>query len=108
MPTVLLVHIPIYLPQLGRGGVCSCGDPRWGWNSDRIYKIERRQRWPRTGNLKSTAAFVELVKKTENLVAVLAGHTHRARALELFPTAFEYIAPTAFSSESRIVRFRKG
>ncbi len=105
LPTVLLVHIPIHLPCFAKGGVSTCGNPKWGWDNDRGYKVERRIRWARTGNLKSTVAFVEAVRKSENLVAVLAGHQHRVRADDVSAGSKQYITGPSCDGVSRLVTF---
>ena len=106
LPTVLLVHIPLHLPCFDKGGVSTCGNPKWGWDNDRGYKVERRLRWAKEGNLKSTTAFVETVRKTENLLAILAGHQHRARADKASPAAVQYLTAPACDGSNRLVTFR--
>jgi len=103
LPTVLLLHIPIYTPENATNS--SCGDPRWGWDSDRNYEIERRERWSKSGNLKSTLAFVDRVKNTENLVAVLTGHIHRARVDKLSDSAVQYVTHTGLCGANRVIIF---
>lgn len=105
LPTILLLHIPLWTSEAAGKHVSHCGDPRWGWDADLTYQIERRQRWSKSGNLKSTVDFVERVKTTPNLVAVLAGHTHRARADRLSPSAVQYVAQAACDGGSRLVTF---
>jgi predicted MPP superfamily phosphohydrolase len=106
LPTVLLVHIPLHLSCFAEGDVSTCGNPKWGWDNDRGYKVERRGRWPNTGNRKSTVAFVETVRKTENLVATLAGHEHCNRADALSTSTVQYLTAAACSGHNRIVTFR--
>jgi predicted phosphodiesterase len=106
LPTVLLLHIPIYAPgNAGKNASDSCGDPSWGWETDRNFSIERRERWPKSGNLKSTTDFVERIGKTTNLIAVLAGHTHKARADKLSESAAQYVAQAACNGGSRLITF---
>ena len=106
LPTVLLVHIPIWTGKnVGRPASDSCGDPQWGGDADRNYSIERRERWAKEGNLKSTTAFVERVKTSANLIAVLAGHTHRAKAEELSASAVQYVARAGCEGAYRLVTF---
>jgi len=75
LPLILLMHIPLYMP--GRSMGFGCGNPKWGEASDRNFKIERRQKWRRGGHTQVTMAFHEAVFNAPNLLAVLAGHTHR-------------------------------
>ncbi len=106
LPTVLLLHIPIYTPAIaGKNASDGCGNPLWGWDTDRNYTIERRERWPKSGNLKSTMNFVDRVSKTANLIAVLAGHTHKARTDKLSDSATQYVAQAACNGGSRLITF---
>jgi predicted phosphodiesterase len=106
LPTVLLVHIPLYTGKApGVKHVSACGDPDWGWDADVSYKIERRERWSKSGNLPSTVEFVALARKTSNLIAVLAGHTHRPKAETLSASAVQYVARAACEGGFRLVRF---
>jgi 2',3'-cyclic-nucleotide 2'-phosphodiesterase (5'-nucleotidase family) len=54
-----------------------CANPDWGAKTDKNYEIERRQRWPQSGHSKVTMEFYDEVFKAPNLLAILAGHTHR-------------------------------
>ena len=89
LPTVLLMHIPISLTSFPS---ILCGNPDWGSKTDRNYKIERRQKWSEEGNLKSTMDFIKTVSTSNNLIAVLCGHTHKARADRINPLAFKKIS----------------
>ncbi|MCX6899869.1 MAG: metallophosphoesterase [Verrucomicrobia bacterium] len=106
LPTVLLLHIPLYTPaNAGKHVSDSCGHPSWGWETDRNFAIERRERWPKSGNLQSTTEFVQRVRKTGNLVAVLAGHTHKARTDKLSDSAVQYVAQATCDGGSRLITF---
>jgi len=72
-PVVLLMHIPLYVP--GRPLEFSCGHPDWGSASDRLWELERRERWP-ARHSETTMAFQREVFACPNLLAVLAGHIH--------------------------------
>ncbi len=101
----MLLHIPLWTSEAAGEHVSHCGDPRWGWDSDRNYQIERRERWSSRGNLPSTVEFVRRVKSTPNLIAVLAGHTHRARADRLSTSAVQYVVRAACDGGSRLLTF---
>lgn len=73
-PTVLMVHIPLYVP--GRPVGFGCGHPAWGSLTDKNYALERRERWP-SGHTATTFAFHHQVFSAPNLMAILAGHIHR-------------------------------
>lgn len=75
LPLLLLMHIPIYMP--GRSMGFGCGHPDWGEKTDRNYRIERREKWRKEGHTKITMDFCRDVFDAPNLLAVLAGHTHR-------------------------------
>lgn len=104
-PTVLFCHIPIY-PGMAGEKVNTCGDPKWGYDSDRNFEVERRLRWSETGNLPSTQMFVELVKSSPNLIAVLTGHTHRAKVDTLQNNLRQYRTQAAYSGAHRLVTFK--
>lgn len=107
LPTVLLVHIPLCVSGLlGRSdGSPVCGDPSWGALTDRNYVVERRERWPVSGNLPSTMAFVAAVKQAENLVAVFCGHIHQHREDVIHDQAVQYVTEPGFRDGYRLVRF---
>ena len=71
--------------------------------TDKNYIVERRERWPKSGNLPSTVAFVERVKRTENLVAVLAGHIHVPWEERLSESAMQYVTAAAYDGSSRLI-----
>ena len=75
MPTLLMVHIPLYAP--GRPVSFGCGHPDWGAKSDENYQLEKRERWPVNGHTATTLQFYQEVLNAPNLLGVLAGHTHR-------------------------------
>lgn len=74
-PVVLFVHIPVYMPETSFR-VMSAGNPGWCAKNDRVWQIERRERWPERGPSRSTKEFVEEVLGCENLAGVFAGHIH--------------------------------
>lgn len=104
LPTILLIHIPLYLHDSHTGSPL-CGNPNWGYDTDRNYEIERRQRWPKSGNLPSTTAFLENVKTTANLVAILCGHTHKNREVA-FNNAVQYETQAGFLGGYRTFTFK--
>ena len=55
--------------------------------------------------LKSTTDFVDRVRKTGNLIAVLAGHLHKARTDKLSDSATQYVTQAACDGGSRLVTF---
>ena len=105
-PIVLLLHIPLYLGKEAKWkGITVCGNPNWGWDMDRNYKIERRERWSKTGNLASTSEFLETVKKCSNLITVLAGHTHKARVGSISEFVNQYVTGCSRYGHYRLLRF---
>ncbi|MDA0709279.1 MAG: metallophosphoesterase [bacterium] len=101
-PTVLLIHIPLFLHGTDKSPLC--GNPAWGYATDRNYAVERRERWPISGNLPSTTAFLETVKTTPNLVAILCGHTHQNREAA-HSNAVQYETRAGFLGGYRIFQF---
>ena len=75
IPFLLMMHIPLYMP--GRSMGFGCGHPEWGAKSDKNFIIERREKWPETGHSEVTMTFLNEVFAADNLLMVLAGHTHR-------------------------------
>ncbi|MFC5408109.1 metallophosphoesterase family protein [Larkinella bovis] len=74
-PSVLMMHIPLYAP--GRSLGYGCGHPQWGWEADKSYSLERRERWPKTGHSTVTNRFYQTVIGAPNLLGIFAGHVHR-------------------------------
>ncbi len=102
LPAVLMVHIPIYT-QDHRGA--SCGNPHWGWETDRGYEIEQRERWPKSGNLQSTLDFVKLVENSPCPLTVLGGHNHRPITEVLSPSTVQYTTDAAKGGAARVIKF---
>ena len=75
IPIVLSMHIPLYFP--GRPMGYGCANPGWGEKSDKGYEVERREKWRNGGHTKATFDFHDQVFNAPNLLAVLAGHTHK-------------------------------
>ena len=75
MPLILLIHIPMFIP--GRPVGYGCGHPDWGPETDMDFKLERRDPWHGGGQSKATFDFHQAVFAAPNLLAILAGHTHR-------------------------------
>lgn len=76
LPTLLLVHIPLYAP--GRPLGFGCGHPDWGSRTDRNAALERRVPWREGGHTRTTLDFHREVFATQNLLGIVAGHIHRA------------------------------
>jgi predicted phosphodiesterase len=74
-PLVLFVHIPLYAP--GRSVGFGCGHPKWGWDADENYKLERRPRWPKAGHTETTLSFHKEVFAAPNMLGIFCGHTHK-------------------------------
>jgi predicted phosphodiesterase len=74
-PLVLFIHIPLYVP--GRTMGFGCGHPQWGWETDRGYEVERRDRWPKNAHTNTTLYFHKEVFAAPNLLGIFAGHTHK-------------------------------
>lgn len=101
LPVVLLSHIPYYVA--GDPHKSGCGNPDWGWDQDKSFELERRQRWPKGGNSPATVEFVDTLPAAGNLVAVLTGHNHKSRATRLSATAVQYVTAAGFGGGSRLI-----
>jgi len=74
-PIILMMHIPMYAP--GRSIAYGCGNPAWGAESDSLFELEGRERWPEEGHTKVTMDFYEEVFSSDKLLGIFAGHAHR-------------------------------
>lgn len=74
IPIILLMHIPLYMPNrvIGFG----CAHPEWGVGSDKNFEIERREKWRASGHTKVTMDFYDEVFNADNLLTILTGHIH--------------------------------
>lgn len=100
-PIALIVHIPLY----SKGMRLCCGHPDWGWHADKNYEIERRLRWPKSGNLPSTTAFVQEVSESKEVVGIFAGHWHRFHSVSSPNGPHQHLALPAFSGQYRLIHF---
>lgn len=90
LPVVLLMHIPLYAP--GRPVNFGCGHPDWGASSDKIFDVERRERWPEKGHTATTMEFHRQVFANNNVIGIVAGHTH-AQSLDVVSGIPQFVAP---------------
>ena len=75
-PKLLFGHIPYYAPGYG---ITTVAHPDWGYDTDRGYRAERRERWPVDGFNKTTMDFWRAILKAtrrNHLVASFSGHHH--------------------------------
>lgn len=100
---ILMMHIPLYVP--GRGLGFGCGHPQWGSESDKGFEIERREKWREGGHTETTMTFHKEVFMSENILCILAGHTHRY-SLDVYGRVAQMVTAhnaTAAYSDIRIV-----
>lgn len=102
LPVLLFVHIPLYMPGMSM----SCGHPDWGYQSDRGFEIERRERWSEKGNDASTTEFVKAVMSSRNVAAIFCGHWHQSRQIS-WKNRQQFITGAAFSGQYRTIRMVK-
>ncbi|WP_436415945.1 metallophosphoesterase family protein [Petrimonas sp.] len=100
-PIALFLHIPIYMPTIGSS---SFGDPTWGASIDYNYQIERRERWPESGNAPSTYRFINEVMKTKKLTGIFAGHLHQATTIS-YKDKYQFIAGAGIYGQYRLIKF---
>ena len=76
--TLVACHIPFHLPGTDRSVTSyGCGHPRWCEASDPYYEIEQRQPWAKEGLSQTAFDFCSRVLSAENVLGIVAGHTHR-------------------------------
>ncbi len=102
-PVLLLAHIPLSVGDLREREKPVCGDPRWGWDADTNFETERRDRWPKGGNLLSTETFVRRVIEAPSLVATLCGHIHEERVDTINDRVSQYVTAPGFQGACRLV-----
>jgi len=103
-PIILSIHIPIYQPEDRiRESVYTIGDPRWGFDFDKNYEIERRERWSKEGNKKETLELIIEVLSCKKLLALFAGHEHSAMNKQISPSAYMYLTRASYSGAYRFI-----
>ncbi len=98
------MHIPLYMP--GRPVGFGCAHPEWGANSDKNFEIERREKWRASGHTKVTMDFYDEVFNADNLLTILAGHTHR-QSVDIKNNIPQYVSGAnagAFFTDIRIAQ----
>ncbi len=105
-PLVLLVHIPLYAPAL-RGAAVEVWRPHSLLVGDTYWTAEERKGWGApVEDTPETLAFVETVKSTPNLIAVLAGHVHFPHAEQISVNGFQYVGRPPFDQlGARVIDF---
>lgn len=105
-PIVLILHIPLYTEnERNQKNITVCGAPHWGWDTDKNYRIEKRERWSKMGNLSTTLNFIKTVKNSSNLIAVLAGHTHKNQINSISEQVNQYVTGSSVNGHYRLMRF---
>eukprot|EP01051_Picozoa_sp_SAG22_P007638 SAG22_NODE_545_length_9265_cov_7.988108_3_plen_199_part_00 len=114
-PVVLLVHIPLFLPEL-QGAMRARGLVGYSGSSFCGYPGSTNEAYRPT---ESTAAFMEAVHGSEKLAAVLAGHIHTAQQhairgdwvklapgpLPVFLGGMQYVTEASVYNGSRTISF---
>jgi DNA repair exonuclease SbcCD nuclease subunit len=102
-PVVLLVHIPLYAPALREAAV-EVWKPHSLLMGDTHWTAEERKGWGAPlEDTPETLAFVESVKSTPNLIAVLSGHVHFPHAEQISENAYQYVGRPPFDQLGRRV-----
>ncbi|MCC7261563.1 MAG: metallophosphoesterase [Candidatus Latescibacteria bacterium] len=104
-PCLLLLHIPLATPSLLPAVMARWNAPivmggEEGWTA------ETRAHWLVGEVQPGTRACLDLVRQAANLVGVLCGHIHFARADELRPGCFQYVARPGFEGGCRRLRLK--
>jgi 3',5'-cyclic AMP phosphodiesterase CpdA len=106
-PIVLCMHIPVYQPiAMQNKHVVTMADPRWNAQNDNGYEVERRERWSENGNQRSTCEFLIEILSCQKLLAVLAGHVHKAMQNQISVSAYQYLTQASLSGAYRTVELR--
>jgi predicted phosphodiesterase len=100
-PLVIFTHIPLYMPTMH---IC-CGHPDWGATTDKDWEIERRERWPETGNRPATMEFIKQVMAAENMAGIFSGHWHSNQVITCEGKT-QYITGMAATGQYRLIHFR--
>ena len=88
---ILACHIPLYLPGVERKVTSyGCGHPGWCAANDPYFEIERRVPWAEKGFSDTTFDFCKTVLESENILGIVAGHTHRYM-LDIFQNKFQLV-----------------
>ena len=103
LPTVLLTHIPISLPNLRDRTIEKWKDPILIGDPD--WPVERRERWRTDADLPSTLEFARTLVSADNLIAIFCGHIHFDQADSLTRNAVQYVGAPGFDSGKRLVEF---
>lgn len=98
LPTILGVHIPLYVPWRRDDIFFGVGHPDWNAAHDPYHQIERRERWPEAGHTEVTFAFRRELLACPHLLGVVAGHIH-TQSLDLFDGKFQFVLPKATPCE---------
>ena len=104
LPTVILSHIPLSIATLRaptleiKNSPVLMADPDWD--------IEDRGRYFVGSDTAETLAFVRLVAKAENLLAILCGHIHFAHVDSISPQAVQYVGGPGFAGAYRLLELR--
>lgn len=87
IPALLVVHVPLMVPGATPvdNKLVLCGDPRYNYDGDTSWQIEKRERWPVYGAPAATAQFMQdlvqrFVSPRGPLLGVVSGHEHLHRA----------------------------
>ncbi|MFD2334093.1 metallophosphoesterase family protein [Cohnella sp. GCM10020058] len=104
LPTVLFMHIPIYIPSLLPDVVRVWGSPimmaAQGWDAD------LRRQWQVEPPGEATLAFYELLLNNpeENLIGIFCGHVHFAHEDAFGQGSRQYVTAAGFDGGYRVIR----
>lgn len=98
-PAIVACHVPFYLGMPFHSVVnYGFGHPDWGAASDPYFEIERRERWAESGLSAETFAFCREVLQAENVLGIVAGHSHIFR-LENINQKFQLVVSSRNSTK---------
>jgi 3',5'-cyclic AMP phosphodiesterase CpdA len=101
-PTIFVTHIPLSTPRLKELTTLKWKDPiLLGETVDDSV----RTRWNWDPPVPETGELIDLLKKSTNLHAILAGHVHFGHEEPFSQTAVQLVAPPGFDEAFRIIDF---
>lgn len=106
LPIILMMHIPLHLPEYENNLDYGCAHPRWNEANDDYYKIEQRIPWSKDGHTQTTYDFKELVLNAGNVIGVYAGHTHK-RIVDIHDNIFQYVVDANYNGDDVIMNFNR-
>ena len=98
-PTVVLLHIPLSLPEIRPPVLEKFGMPLLMADPEIDYALHKRP----DVDVEATFAAAEMLRNAENLIAILSGHVHLSLTGRVSPTAVQYISGAGYRADYRLL-----